>query len=71
MRTDQGWITSREVDELQEAVLWAGGLSETQRATLRTMLAHWCAMESALREATAMLRELHGMAHGLRESQGG
>ena len=71
MITNQVWITPRDVEELREAVLWAGGLSDVQRSTLRAMLSKWCDMERDLREAAEIMRELHALAHPQRVSQGG
>ena len=64
------WITPRDVEGLRNAILWAGGLEDTQRAQLRAMLDAWAQREAELERA-----RLEGFADGLksplRESQGG
>jgi len=64
------WITPGDVERLKNAVLWAGGLEDAERAQLRAMLDAWQRREAELERA-----RLEGFADGLksplRESQGG
>jgi hypothetical protein len=58
------------VEELREAVLWAGGLSDVQRATLRTMLQQWGYHEQQLQAMAIRVQELESRPR-IRASQGG